>query len=208
MSAGSGNDILFGGNGDDALFAGGPGRSATAGDDLFGQAGRDRLRGDLGNDRIDGGPGGDNITGGRGEDDLVGGDGDDRIDARDGEQDTIDCGPGVDRVLVDSLEDGVFDCETVDRPAGPARGLSGLYFFWARSLSRRLARLCARFTASGLGEDLVRLALVDPVVEPVGHVAEARQVVGVRGALVGDVGAAHAARPWWPPRAGRAATAG
>jgi hypothetical protein len=40
------------------------------------------------------------------------------IDARDGEQDAIDCGDGTDTVIVDAQEEGVFDCEDVQRPEG------------------------------------------------------------------------------------------
>lgn len=59
------------------------------------------------------------MTGGRGEDDISGGAGNDRIDARDGDQDSIDCGPGEDTVLVDTVEDGVVDCENVTGPPDP-----------------------------------------------------------------------------------------
>ena len=58
------------------------------------------------------------MTGGADEDDLVGGSGNDRIDARDGAEDTIDCGAGEDTVLVDTAEDGVEDCENVVFPPG------------------------------------------------------------------------------------------
>ena len=46
------------------------------------------------------------------------GPGNDVIYARNGAQDTIDCGDGVDTVYVDATEDGVFNCENVIRPAG------------------------------------------------------------------------------------------
>ena len=44
--------------------------------------------------------------------------GNDTIDARDGAQDLIDCGDGVDTVIVDAQEDGVFNCENVVYPKG------------------------------------------------------------------------------------------
>ena len=40
------------------------------------------------------------------------------IEARDGSEDTIDCGARIDLVVVDSAEDGVVDCETVVFPPG------------------------------------------------------------------------------------------
>lgn len=63
VSAGAGNDRVFGGLGDD-LSSGGPG------DDL--------LDGGLGNDRLDGGSGDDALRGGLGADYLSGGEGSDR----------------------------------------------------------------------------------------------------------------------------------
>ena len=123
LAGGSGGDQLFGDAGNDVLFAGRPTGPAGSGDDLFGGAGNDRLRGDTGIDRVEGGPGNDNMTGGADEDDLVGGSGNDRIDARDNAEDTIDCGPGEDTVIVDLAEDGVTDCETVVVPAERAAGL-------------------------------------------------------------------------------------
>ena len=118
LAGGPGGDKLFGDLGNDVIFAGRPTGADGTGDDLFGGAGNDRLRGDTGIDRVEGGPGNDNMTGGNDEDDLVGGTGNDRIDARDGAEDTIDCGPGEDTVLVDVSEDGVTDCETVVFPPG------------------------------------------------------------------------------------------
>jgi Ca2+-binding RTX toxin-like protein len=58
------------------------------------------------------------LNGGPGEDTLRGGAGDDFFDARDGSQDLIDCGDGEDTVVVDSQEDGVFNCENVEFPPG------------------------------------------------------------------------------------------
>jgi len=56
------------------------------------------------------------LTGGDAEDAIIGGAGNDRIDARDGFEDTIDCGDGEDTVLVDEVEDGVINCENVISP--------------------------------------------------------------------------------------------
>ncbi len=41
----------------------------------------------------------------------------DTIDARDGRNDEINCGGGNDVAIVDSIEDGVYDCEVVREPA-------------------------------------------------------------------------------------------
>ena len=92
---------------------------------LLGGDGDDELLGGGGNDRLDGGAGDDDLDGGarrrharrrpgrgrlphptRDERARVGGEGDDRIEARDGEADTINCGPGNDVAIVDAEEDG------------------------------------------------------------------------------------------------------
>ncbi len=46
------------------------------------------------------------------------------IDARDGEQDTIDCGVGEDRATVDAI-DVVTNCEQVDKSGGGTQGSDG-----------------------------------------------------------------------------------
>ena len=103
-----GNDVLKGGDSPDAIDGG---------------AGDDDLNGGNGNDTITGGPGKDTIMG-----DAVAGQcsvvgyfgsckapwGNDTINARDGEADTIDCGPGTDTAVVDPI-DVVANCETVDK---------------------------------------------------------------------------------------------
>ena len=121
-----GNSTLIGNGGNDKLTAG------HYADTLDGGAGNDVLVGGLGNDAITGGPGQDTING-----DATGSTcgyytckipfGNDVINARDGEADTIDCGVGTDRAVVDAI-DVVANCETVEtrarRPALPdaARG--------------------------------------------------------------------------------------
>lgn len=107
-------------------------------DRIFGRGGRDMLRGGSGHDLIKGGPGNDRIDAGRGYDRIVGGPGNDIIvggrrrdqinmrngvplpspgndviHAVDGERDEINCGAGRDKVFVDRVEDGVYDCEKV-----------------------------------------------------------------------------------------------
>jgi hypothetical protein len=110
---------------------------------VSGGGGPDKLVGHDWMETIDGGPGDDVIEGGLNDDTLTGGPGRDRIlgdssqdtcnflacrypfgndtiDARDGEQDSIDCGVGEDRAIVDAI-DVVSGCEQVDA-AGPAPG--------------------------------------------------------------------------------------
>jgi Ca2+-binding RTX toxin-like protein len=81
-------------------------------DVIFGLGGNDTLLGGAGDDRIYGGRGRDVITGGSGADHLYGGAGSDTIFAVDGERDVVNCGPGNDRAVVDSV-DVVVGCEVV-----------------------------------------------------------------------------------------------
>ncbi len=129
-----GNSTLIGNGGNDKLTAG------HYADTLDGGAGNDVLVGGLGNDTITGGPGQDTING-----DATGSTcgyytctipfGNDVINARDGEADTIDCGVGTDRAIVDAI-DVVANCETVEKSgstpdpgppagAGPAAKVTG-----------------------------------------------------------------------------------
>ena len=85
-------------------------------DRLKGRAGDDRLGGKAGNDEMLGGDGGDKLIGGTGYDQMHGDAGDDLIRARDGQPDLVDCGEGLDRAVVDEVEDGVFDCEELIEP--------------------------------------------------------------------------------------------
>lgn len=109
-----GDDVILAGNGEQTLDGG---------------AGNDRLEGGFGNDTITGGPGRDTIAA-----DFTGSQcgvlqsctipyGDDVVYARDGEADTIDCGVGTDRAVVDAI-DTVTNCETVEK-AGGAGGQAG-----------------------------------------------------------------------------------
>lgn len=134
-----GNDILRGLDGDD-LLDGGPGD-----DQLDGGGGRDMLRGGDGRDRLDGGDGDDRLfagadddvlIGGAGRNELRGGPGDDVLNARNGQRDVVDCGPGWgDRATVDRI-DRVRRCEQVARPR-------------ARATRRARARARARTRAKG-----------------------------------------------------------
>ncbi len=57
--------------------------------------------------------GNDSLSGGAGNDILRSAAGDDTIDARDGYADRVDCGPGADTALVDTLDQVSPSCETV-----------------------------------------------------------------------------------------------
>lgn len=133
-----GPDSIRGTNGPDRI----KGRSGA--DKIRGRGGRDRLRGDRGRDVLFGGPERDKLQGGRGDDILRGGrgtnklqggrgrdgfamrdgvqigsPGNDVIRARDGNPDEINCGAGYDKVFLDQVEDGVYECEVVKLPGPP-----------------------------------------------------------------------------------------
>jgi hypothetical protein len=93
-------------------------------DVILGERGNDSIFGGAGDDRLDGGPGNDVITGGAGADKIFGGPGSDTIYAADGERDVIDCGPGQDRAVVDSV-DVVKNCEVKDIGGGSPSGSPG-----------------------------------------------------------------------------------
>jgi len=88
-------------------------------EDLFGTSGDDVLNGDDDSNVIYGFEGNDTITGAGGFDVLFGdGDfssmsGNDTIYARDGLGERVNCGAGVDKVVMDDI-DGVSECETLD----------------------------------------------------------------------------------------------
>lgn len=97
-------------------------------DTLKGLAGRDVLIGGGGRDVLIGGGGADVLRGGPKRDSFnmrrgveLAAPGNDRIMARDGGNDEINCGAGNDVAIVDSSEDGVYNCETVKEPAPEAR---------------------------------------------------------------------------------------
>lgn len=122
LSGAGGNDVLRG--------------SDRHGDAIDGGSGDDDISGGFGDDTLVGGPGRDTIAGDRPlrcnelHCDLGGGSGNDTIDARDGEVDSITCGPGTDRVIADAVDVVAADCEVVElpgrgggrRPKGRARG--------------------------------------------------------------------------------------
>ena len=112
---------LRGNGGDDVLIAG----DANA-DAVDGGAGNDLVEGGFGDDRLVGGAGRDTVNGDRKSrcneyscDLIVAGS--DTIEVRDGEVDSVTCGPGVDRVLADAADVVAADCENVER-GGQAPG--------------------------------------------------------------------------------------
>jgi Ca2+-binding RTX toxin-like protein len=105
--------------------------TGRGGDDvLVGYDFDDAVDGGAGNDTVEGGRGNDTVTGGPGRDTIYGDAtsshctwysckipfGNDTIQARDGEQDNIDCGIGTDTAIVDTI-DVVANCESVDGQA-------------------------------------------------------------------------------------------
>lgn len=107
--------------GDDVLVGG------TWADTLDGGAGSDRITGGFGDDRLIGGPGRDTIVGdtdapycNRYSCSLPFGN--DTVEARDGEADSITCGPGTDTVVADAVDVVAPDCERVELPASGGGG--------------------------------------------------------------------------------------
>jgi Ca2+-binding RTX toxin-like protein len=104
------NDYLAGGGGPDTI------KGLGGNDTIMGGGGDDTLNGGDGNDVIDGGAGADKIQGGKGSDTIL---------SADGQRDTVDCGPGVDKATVDAI-DIVKNCESISTPLSsgnlPRRG--------------------------------------------------------------------------------------
>jgi Ca2+-binding RTX toxin-like protein len=93
------------------FFHGGPGNDVFSGTES-----NDKASGGGGNDQLDGNGGKDRLSGDAGPDLISGGAGSDRIGARDGERDSIDCGPSRDRAKVDKHEASLRGCEVVKKP--------------------------------------------------------------------------------------------
>ncbi len=117
LSGNAGADLVTGGDGDDRVFGreGDDRLSGNAGDDLVrAGAGNDRVFGREGDDRISGNAGNDTISANEGRDRVFGRQGNDVIRVRDGERDTVDCGPGRDTVAADR-RDVLRGCERAFR---------------------------------------------------------------------------------------------
>jgi Ca2+-binding RTX toxin-like protein len=85
---------------------------------LRGGAGNDTLTGSPGTETLDGGNGADNLNALGGWDTVLGGAGADTVEARDGQADTVDCGPDSDTVAADAI-DAVTSCGTDPPPPAP-----------------------------------------------------------------------------------------
>lgn len=103
-------DVIRGTNGPDTL------RGTNGDDTLNGRGGADVLIGRRGEDALRGGKGRDGFAMRAGVR-VAGSQGDDVIRARDGRADEINCGGGTDKAFVDTVENGVYDCEVVIPPA-------------------------------------------------------------------------------------------
>lgn len=139
VSAGSGDDTVYGTSGNDSL-TGGAGRNRLyggGGDDrlngsggrdfLFGEDGNDRLYGQGGNDRLDGGGNSDRLFGGDGNDELYGGNGIDHLYGNNGDDiliggrdtDYLRADAGNDRFRsMDDTRDQLFGGDGTDRIDG------------------------------------------------------------------------------------------
>jgi Ca2+-binding RTX toxin-like protein len=112
------DDVLDGGPGDDVLRGGG-GRE----DDLFGGPGNDVLELKGGGGTAIGGRGDDFLTAGSNPALLVGEEGNDSIDALANEgRDLVNCGPGVDGVLMGDNDDFVVNAEAEEPVDAEAAG--------------------------------------------------------------------------------------
>jgi Ca2+-binding RTX toxin-like protein len=115
-------DDLYGRYGADVLvgLAGADRLHGEEGPDvLVGEKGKDRLWGLGRDDTLDGGLGADRLWPGYGGDVVEAGPGDDIVRAgdNDGRMDSVDCGAGFDRAVV-NRRDQVFNCERVIRRSG------------------------------------------------------------------------------------------
>jgi Ca2+-binding RTX toxin-like protein len=100
-------------------------RGGWGDDTLNGGPGPDRIFAQRGVDTVNGGDGSDDLwalarkdvtrVAGEPADTLNGGEGNDRFHVRDGEADTVNCGPGFDVVAADRKDVVASDCEFVKR---------------------------------------------------------------------------------------------
>jgi Ca2+-binding RTX toxin-like protein len=117
LNTGPEPSAMTGGPGNDTLV------SYDSADAIDGRGGDDVIEGGYGDDQIVGGPGRDQINADAGTNScnfLVCriGSGNDTVNVRDGEVDSVVCGPGTDTVIADANDTVAADCENVDRAAG------------------------------------------------------------------------------------------
>jgi hypothetical protein len=143
LVGGGGADIMIGGPGDDGVNYGSAPRGVTvtldqvrndgeAGEDwvrdverIRGSAWDDTLFGDPAANQLDGGAGDDLLEPGGGRDTVSAGPGRDAVRAREGEEDRVACGPGVDFAIIDPDDEvsaGTERCERADAGERPRRG--------------------------------------------------------------------------------------
>src|SRR5262249_45009449 len=84
-------------------------------DVICGLGGNDVIKGLGGNDTLIGGPGNDTLIGGGGKNVLLGGSGNDLLEAKNGQADVVNGGPGRDQAVVDKGLDKVASVEKVTR---------------------------------------------------------------------------------------------
>src|SRR5262249_33927839 len=100
-------------------------------DRICGLPGGDTIDGLAGNDQLDGGDGNDTLNGGPGRDRIYGSAGYDVILARDGERDTLGCGPRAHPVTADGVGRVAATGEPLRRVGYPAaRRRVGLPLPW------------------------------------------------------------------------------
>ena len=89
-------------------------------ENVIGGDGADELRGNSIGNRLDGGAGDDTLNAFAGQDTVLGGSGIDNVQARDGEADSVDCGPDEDAATTDAIDTRV-NCDPA-APAAPSGG--------------------------------------------------------------------------------------
>ena len=125
LSGNDGNDRAIGRGSDDRVKGnGGKDRVQGSGgnDRVNGDGGKDTVRGGTGKDRVEGGPGNDKVQSQGGADRIAGGDGqdniraggaNDQVNSADGFPDTVKCGLGFDKAVVDDKDKVSNDCNRV-----------------------------------------------------------------------------------------------
>lgn len=152
LEGSSGNDNIFGADGNDQVFG------DSGNDTLSGGNGDDSLEGYSGDDVIDGGPGVDSIYGDYNKCDAYScPGGSDKITARDGLADNVNCGPGADTVIADTVDviaqDAFMQCESVDKvvvqpPPPPGGGTAPTVSIPATAVAKAGVRVALGCSAS------------------------------------------------------------
>ncbi len=96
----AGNDEMYGDYAEDLMFG------ESQADTMYGEYGPDTVRGGEGNDTIYGGPAADSLFGNAGIDTVDGDVGADFVNVVDGQHDSVSCGLGNDRAIIDEVDQG------------------------------------------------------------------------------------------------------